>query len=387
MKKLKKFNTRQRAIFSVIIIGIVVFFITSPLSKIVYEILLPPNPVNNVTIIQKARELDLSWSRADEHDVIGYYITLDGEEINDEKLNNKSVDNYEIYSLIEGKEYTVQVGSKDASGNISNLAQTNVTTKSQNATIVLNPVNEATITYGNIAILAIFIGALVFFFTNWVLFYKVKGKRFFTIALYPTVVLIPLLVLSSSIILTINTTSYKFIFALGASLGVVFVSYLLMLTANILNGATILGQLPLEQAAKASQFIFGLVSTYIMLIFTFSSNFNLILKLGLVLAFVFYFTYSALSSIKELSEYHLLLRALSVVLVMFIAILAISVWPIESIYSILVLAIIYYIIFNVALEVRGKVGRSLWVEYGLLIGLITLLLVTNSVWGINGSII
>lgn len=387
MKRLKKLDTRQRAIFSVIMMGVLMFFIVSPISNIVGELLFPPSQLNNITVTQKAKEIDLTWDRAEDRDFFAYYITLNGQRIQDEKLNNRDVDNYGIYDLKEDVEYSLELGAIDTSGQVSKLANILVTTKAQNSSFTVNQRDLNSENARMIAILAIFLAIFTFLLTNWVLFFKVSGKRLLTVAAYPSISVIPLTILSYSLSLTISTNLYRSIYSLIVAIAYIFVSYLLILTANILNGAKIHGQLPLEQAAKASQFIVGLISTYLMLIYTFSSNLNLLVKLLLVLSFVFYFTYSSLSSIKELSETNVMLRALSVLLTMLVAMLAISVWPIESIYSILVIAIIYYIIFNVALEIRGKVGRSLWIEYGVLIGLITLLLITNSVWGINGTII
>lgn len=387
MKRLKTLDTRQRAVVSVIALGLIVFFLLSPISTLAYEFIFPPQELHNVQVVQKSREISLSWDKSRESDIKGYRIIVNGTPILDDKLNNRDVDNYGIYELEEGKEYTVEIGSLDNRDQLSKLANIAIVTKPQNSTYLLNPVDDLAINNRSVAMLAMFISAVSFLFTMWVLFFKVSGKRLLTISAYPGIALIPLVILSSSLILTINSPVNKTIFAAGVSVLLVFVSYLLILTANILNGAKVHGSLPLEQAAKASQFIVGLISTYLVLIYAFSSSLNLLLKIGMVLVFVFYFTYSALSSIKELNEYNIILRTFSVVLTMLVAMLAISVWPIESIYTILVVAIIYYIIFNVALEIRNKVGRALWIEYGILIGLITLLLITNSVWGINGTII
>lgn len=387
MKKLRLLDTRERAIISVLILGFIMFFALSPISNLFYETIFPPSALTNIEVEQKSREIVMKWDRAQESDIQGYYISLNGSPIIDEKLNNKDVDNFGIYDLKEGESYLVQIGSRDRSGNISNLAQITVKTENGSNNYLLNPSDETTENTRLIAMLAMISVVSSFLLTLWVLFFKVKGKHYLTVAAYPGISLAPLIILSSSLILTINSNVNKAIVAFFVSLGIVFVSYILILTANILNGSKVHGSIPLEQAAKASQFIVGLISTYLILIYAFSSNYNLIFKLALVLVFVFYFTYSSLSSIKELVESNILLRTVSVVLVMFVAMLAISVWPVESIYSILVIAIIYYIIFNVALEIRSKVGRSLWTEYGILIGLVTLLLLTNSVWGINGTII
>ena len=74
-------------------------------------------------------------------------------------------------------------------------------------------------------------------------------------------------------------------------------------------------------------------------------------------------------------------------MVMALSIVVLSIWPIQSAYSILSAAVIYYILLNVALENRPKLGKSIWIEYIFLAILIVLLLFTNSVWGINGAIV
>lgn len=386
MKKLKRLDTRDRAILSVVVIGLMIFFILSPISKFVFELLLPPSQLNNISISQRQRELDIQWDRGVEDDFKGYYISVNGERLSDPKLNNRDVDNFQIYDLDMGVEYLIEVGIEDNFSNISKIAQ-NVSMREQNTTYLLNERDLVSSNTIQVAMLAIFISLVSFLLTNWVLFFRASGKRLFTIAAFPSIALVPASVLSYSLFLTIENNGLKFLYALGVAILYVFVSYFLILTANILNGARVHGQIPLEQAAKASQFIVGLISTYLILIYTFSSSFNPLLKLIIVAMFVYYFTYSSLSSVKELSEQNILLRSLSVTLVTLVAMLAIFIWPVESIYSILVVAIVYYIVFNIVLEIRGNVGRSLWIEYGVLILLITLLLATNSVWGINGTLI
>src|SRR5207244_4360607 len=93
-----------------------------------------------------------------------------------------------------------------------------------------------------------------------------------------------------SIIFTINNQTNKFIFTSATTIVLAVVSYLLILTSNIINGSLYM-QLPLEQAGKASQFIFGLISTYVMLIYLFSTGFELWVKLLVILPGIFYFTY------------------------------------------------------------------------------------------------
>jgi hypothetical protein len=69
-----------------------------------------------------------------------------------------------------------------------------------------------------------------------------------------------------------------------------------------------------------------------------------------------------------------------------LSIIVLSIWPIQSIYSILSAAVIYYILLNIALENRPKLSKNIWLEYIFLILLVIILLFTNSTWGINGTI-
>ncbi len=207
-----------------------------------------------------------------------------------------------------------------------------------------------------------------------------------TIGLYPSIAILPYLILTLSILLTIGSPINKFIFSAGLSVGYAILTYLLILTSNILNGSLQIS-LPLEQAAKATQFIFSLISSYLMMVFILGANLQISMRLLYIIPFIFYFSYSGIWFLKGISSKQIFVKAIGVTMTMGLAIVVLSIWPIQSAYSILSAAVIYYILLNVALENRPKLGKNIWIEYIFLATLIVLLLFTNSVWGINGAIV
>lgn len=386
-KRLKFQETRQRAIFSSIIFGLVVFFFLSPLYTVFVELVSAPSALKNIELTQKNREVTISWDRPEESDILEIEIFLNKTKINDDKLKISNVDNYTVYDLEEQKEYILEIGSVDTSLKRSQLVEFKTLIDGNISTQLKNEFQYSQDNIKNIAILAILLSTFLAFLTVWVLFFKVELKSFVTIALYPSIAVFPLLILCASLLVTINSLLNKSIFAVLVSLLIGLVSYFLILTVNILNGARLYSQLPLEQAAKAAQFIIGLVSTYLILIYTFSSGQNLFERVTLILLFVSYFTYSSLSSVKEIDSYTVVLKTLAITGIMFLSILGISIWPIDNTYSILAIAVVYYIVFNISLEVRKRLSKSVWIEYGVLLALVMLLLLTSSIWGINGTLI
>jgi len=381
---LDKFTTRTRSLISAGITGLLLFLIISPLSKYFIEFITLPTEVHNIKVIQKTHEVDISWSKNTEYSIASYNVYLDNVIVNKDLLN-KDVDNYQIYELMNNKNYSLRIEAKDIYGKVSKSSIYVINPSEKNSTNIFNIGSDFN-PFNYVIIVTFTIVTLLFILNLWVLFFKINFKTALTIAAFPSITLIPYFILSLSLLLTLNNQITKIVFSLIIAIIYVFITYLLILTSNILNGS-LFKKLPLEQAAKASQFIFGLISTYLMLIYIFSSNFPLEIKLLIFLTIVTYFTYASLSTVKSINENQIITRVIAVTLTMGLSIFVMSVWPIESIYAILTIAVIYYILLNVALEIRIKVGRSLWIEYSVLIFLVVLLLLTNAVWGVRGTII
>ncbi len=219
----------------------------------------------------------------------------------------------------------------------------------------------------------------------WVLFFKRKGASFFAIGMFPSIALFPYVLLADSIIKSIFTGLGQISVAAIAAIIYWLACYLLVLTANVLNGG-VQYNIPLGQAGKASQFIFSLISSYFLMAFLYGAAFPLTLRVALIAGFIFYFAYSTIWALQVPAK-QVLISALAIMSVMVLLTLLLSIWPISSVYATLTGVVVLYVLLNVALEVREHVGNMVWLEYGLLILLVVIILFANGNWGVNGSLI
>jgi hypothetical protein len=148
----------------------------------------------------------------------------------------------------------------------------------------------------------------------------------------------------------------------------------------------VLYSIPLGQAGKASQFVFSLISSYLLIAYLFGGAFSLELRLLLIGSFSFYFAYSGIWAL-QVSAQQVWLSSGAIALVMVLLTGLLSVWPIPSIYATIVAVVFLYIMLNVALEMREYINRAVWLEYGVLLIFIVIILFTLGEWGINGTII
>ncbi len=376
---LKRMGTRQRVILASLLISLFAFLLISPLIKVGFETLFAPAEVSNIIISKTSvGEISISWSRGEEYDLKGYRIFKDSE-FQDVDAN---VDKYVVTGLDQLRNYTFGIASLDLSGNISTTTQFRYS--DVDGILNLNQVIEQPFAI-TLIIRSLIFGFLVFLLTAWVLFYKFSRKNILNIVLIPTLTLIPYLLLSITTIETINTLSNKFIGSMGLSLMFIVVGYISFLTTNILN-ASLTIKLPLEQAAKATHFILSLLSTYLVLIYAFGSYQNIIFRIIVLIPFVYVYTYAGLT-INKNSYKVASIKSMGITLTVLLSAFVASVWPVEVAYSILMIAVVYYILLNLALEVRTRYTNALWVEYSSLLILVVLLFFTTSTWGINFSII
>lgn len=226
---------------------------------------------------------------------------------------------------------------------------------------------------------------LLVFGTWWTLFFKRKGFSLIIIGAFPGMAVFPFLLLIVSIITSIFSGLGQVAVSLISVVVYWVVAYLLILTANVLNGS-VLFNIPLGQAGKAAQFIFSLVSCYFLIAVLFGAAFPIQSRVFFIGLFVFYFAYSTIWSLKVPVK-QVWLSAISIAAIMMLSTLLLSIWPIASVYATLSLVVMLYVMLNVALEMREKVGETIWIEYIALMLLVAIILFTNSNWGINGSII
>lgn len=378
----KSFGTRSRAIFSSILLGLIVFSVSSPIAINLYEIVFPPNEVSNIKIIEKSNELDVSWSKNPESDIAGYVLSLSGQE--DAKLD-KETTNHSFYQLSNDSSYTLTIKAVDDSGKNSGGFTTEVQPKDKAETSEFNRITDVN-NQRTIILTAIGFAFVLFLLNLWVLFFKVNKSTAFTIAAFPSFCMIPFLIFSLTLIASVNNFANKLILSIVLVVGISIANYLLLLTSNILNGS-VYSEIPLLQAGKASQFIFSLVSSYLILIYAFGSYQDFFIRILISLPFIYYFSYSSIWMNKNIAPGQVVTRAVAITLIMALSLFIFSIWPIEAVYAILAASVIFYILLNVALEIRKTLNRTVWIEYGVLTLLILILLFANSAWGINGSII
>lgn len=219
----------------------------------------------------------------------------------------------------------------------------------------------------------------------WVLFFKLTPKYILLTAAFPAISLMPLWFLVDTFITVIESVLGPNLSVFVLAISLTLIMYLLILTVNILNGAR-LKNIPLAQAAKASQFLTVLLSTYFALTLVLSSGINLALAGVIVSLFMGYQVYSAIT-MQRLQPKQELATVSLIILTLIIAYYMLVLWPLPVAYTTALITIVFYMLLNRALEVRTGRVRYLWLEYLLLFFLMAVILLTNGSWGISGSII
>lgn len=382
-KTKRRLTTRNRAVVSSVIIGIAFFLLLSPIISSVFSFILPPSTPRNVEVIEKSREVDFKWDNENiENDVTGFRFVVDNQEFN----LDVSVDNYIISNLENDTKYAIKFYAIDNLNRTSEPLSFDITPSNRTNSYQFNEFDVVEHNQRTVVTTTIFLAILIFVLTQWILFFKLRGRSLLTVGLYPSVSIAPFILLGSSLYFSINSTFNQAIYVAAFAIGMMIFSYIIFLTTNILN-ISLRQSIPLEQAARASQFIISLISSYIIFIYSLSSSYGLGVKLAIIVPFIFYFTYSGIWILRDISSRQVLIRTVVITLTMVLAIMIVLIWPINVIYTILAASVIYYILLNVALDYRTKLNLNYWIEYIVLIILVSVLLVTTANWGINGTII
>lgn len=233
---------------------------------------------------------------------------------------------------------------------------------------------------------ALALGLLLYLGTAWALYFRIKGERFITILLFPALGTMALSLLVELIVVTLipGTVGQIAIISLSAIIIGLF-TYICLLTVNLLN-LKYLENIPLAQAARASLFIIALIDAYLVFFMVYSNDLNILLRLLVVAIIGGILMYIALWTIELKLKYRLNVTfAVAIVLAFIAGIL--SMWPLQAPYLALILSLFFYIFMNIAMEMRENIGKWIWIEYLSLFGLIVILLVSLSEWGINGPLI
>lgn len=218
----------------------------------------------------------------------------------------------------------------------------------------------------------------------WVLFFKGRGVSRFSIGMFPSVALTPYLLSSESITESIFSDLGRVSLIIVSALICWIFIYLLILTANVVNGYVIYN-IPLGQAGKAAQFIFSLIASYILILLLFGTGTRIELRIPLIFIFVFFYSFSCIWTL-QLRPRQLWVNSIVISIIIAFAAFTLSLWPITAAYASMILVIFLYILLNMALETRENISSTMRVEYALLLVLVVMILFINAQWGINGTI-
>ena len=232
----------------------------------------------------------------------------------------------------------------------------------------------------------VILGIFIYVGTYWALFFKIKRERFLTILLFPTLAVMAGSFFSELILVYVFPSGLEAItLKIVTTILVLVFSYISILTVNILN-AHYLNNIPLGQAAKASYFVLSLLTTFILYFILLSNDLPIIYKSLAVFGFTMLIVYMCLWSI-EYNRQQRIIVAFAIGLLVMLGQIILSAWPINSTYLALILNFIFYFTLNMAMEMREKLSKWIWVEYALIYTFILVILILLGEWGINGSII
>jgi hypothetical protein len=227
------------------------------------------------------------------------------------------------------------------------------------------------------------VSILIFLGLFWVLNFNVKGERVFTISLFASVSVFIVALFFETLLIN-QTAVGKITTSFITVVIVFFIVYVIMLTMNILNFASI-NDIPLGQAGRTAAYILGLVILYLAYLLIFSYQIHVLAKLGIYFVIVFYYSYSLLWNIKTKAK-RKILSSLVITLVTVLLCFVLSFWPVDTNISVLAITITLYCLLGIGMESKEKVGSHIWFEYGFLLVVIFLFILYTSSWGINGRL-
>ncbi len=250
-----------------------------------------------------------------------------------------------------------------------------------NISFFLGAGDDISVDFVNPLVLAVQAILLMF----WVAEFNVSGERFLTILGFPALGALVFSLFMELIVSTIFGQLGIISFVFISGLFFAFFIYIIFLTANIINVAY-LQDIPLGQAGRAAYYILNMILVYLLYLMIVSNAVNLIIQIILLFSITFFVVNSTLWTIR-LRVGKRMLVASSISFLISFAYLILAIWPIDVTYITFVLLILLYITLGLALEVRDRISRMVWIEYGLLLLFVFTVLLLISSWGINGPLV
>lgn len=385
----KKINIRRRVVFATLICSFLFFLFNSPFVDFISDFLSFPAQIEKVTVLKESNNLRVSWESS--KDVRSFIFKANGENLSlDASVNETSV---EISKFIASGNYLIGVSYIDNLGRESVPVQVNAESLISNTTgqeliVVENFLNNQGLQArgGYIFLTSLVISIVGGLLLSWIFLRDFSNNRTWFLIFYFIFLLFAFLNLSLTFLLGQEVVTNRYLILIISTPIFYIVTYLLYLTVNILQNS-LHYDLPLEQAAKASQFIFSLIGGYFVIFSVMSASRSIMEKIGISGVFIGVFTLASIAMNKKLEIKEALFKTAMIAATIIFSIFVLSLWPINYIYIVLAIAVIYYILLSVALEVRTTVPKYSYYEYLILTFLIILLLFLGSEWGIRGSLI
>lgn len=219
----------------------------------------------------------------------------------------------------------------------------------------------------------------------WVVNFKVRGERFLTVLLFPSLAVFILTLYINLLIGSLLSDVDRIVSEVVASIVITIFAYILILTANILN-IGFLQKIPLTQAGRAAHYVLTLFVAYLFFSMLFSNTIPFVVKILSTGVIAYLFSIIALWNI-EIKYYQRFVASVGIGLMMVVGAFVLTMWPVASEYIALILSLVFYMALGLALEVREVLKVRVWFEYSLLYFSVVLILLLVSNWGINGTLI
>ncbi len=223
------------------------------------------------------------------------------------------------------------------------------------------------------------------FLMAWVVNFKLKGERLFSVLMFPALSLAILVGFIDILILSYEKTLDKLTIILLAAAIIAALTYILTASMNILNLAAI-RNVPLGQAGRAAHYVLTMIFSYLTFVLLVSFEAGLAIKLALTFAFIFTYTFAALWTIG-LQYSQRVVSSLGISFLLVFVFFILSIWPLQTFFFALFMTFLYYMCLGVALELREIIRNWIWYEYLAIFVVMILILLTTASWGINGTII
>ncbi|MBN1915561.1 hypothetical protein JW796_01015 [Candidatus Dojkabacteria bacterium] len=219
----------------------------------------------------------------------------------------------------------------------------------------------------------------------WTINFNMNRGRFLSVLTFPSVITFIFSFFSELLLFTSFRGLGRIPFLVVSGLLFWLVSYITILTGNILN-VSVLTKIPLGQAGKAAQYVLILIASYLGYSILFSLGISPVIRLGLIFMLTFYLTYSGFWMI-QLSKSQLTLSVSIISFTVLFASFVLSIWPLSVAYVALILSVIVYMTLGVGLEIRERIGFFTWIEYSFLFLVILIIAVLFAPFGINGTLL